>query len=113
MRHQPRVRIQPTAVRRRSSLDRRPRAADVLAEGCLFLARRLDGPVVDETGVTDSFDFTLEWSNAAMRAEPGRAAPDGPTLFTALPEQLGVRLEARKLPIDVLVVDRVERPTEN
>jgi len=79
-----------------------------------FLARRLDRPVVDETGVKESFDFTLEWSNERMqRAEAERGAPEGPTIFTALPEQLGVKLEARKAPVDILVIDRVERPSEN
>jgi uncharacterized protein (TIGR03435 family) len=76
------------------------------------LAKLLDRPVVDNTGLADNYDFKLEWM-----PDPGASAPEesslGPSLFTALQQQLGLRLEATKGPVDVLVIDRVERPGEN
>ena len=70
--------------------------------------RSIDRPVVDQTGIEGAFDFTLEWS-------PDQKSEDsGPAIFTALEEQLGLRLEARKLPVSILVVDSVSRtPTDN
>jgi uncharacterized protein (TIGR03435 family) len=75
-----------------------------------FLATVLVRPVADETGVKDSFTFTLDY------ADPRSPDPEKdtlPTIFTALGEQLGLRLETRKIPVEVLLVDRVERPSEN
>ena len=83
---------------------------DRLAE---WVARQSGRPVVNETGVTGAFDFTLEWvPERRMRTDAGDA-PSGPTLFTALTEQLGVRLESKKVPVEVLVVERAEKPAEN
>ena len=70
------------------------------------LSQIVDRPVLDQTGMAGVFDFTMEW------------APDddatGPSLFTALQQQLGLRLEARRGSVDVLVVDRADRvPIEN
>ena len=62
-------------------------------------------PVVDETGLTDSFDFELKWTD-----DPTGAA-GGASLFTAIQEQLGLRLEPRQTPMNVFVIDSVERPT--
>ena len=86
-----------------------------MAKFAEFLARQVDRPVVDETGTgDDGFDFTLEWSNERVqRAAETDGAPTAPSLFTALPEQLGLKLEARKVPVEMLVIDRVERPSEN
>jgi uncharacterized protein (TIGR03435 family) len=78
-------------------------------------------PVIDQTGLKGRYDFTLEWAplragrGAAMRGEaPPAADPDGPTIFNAIQNQLGLKLEPRKLPANVLVIDRVERiPKEN
>jgi uncharacterized protein (TIGR03435 family) len=71
-------------------------------------ARGLEHPVVDESGITGAYDFTLEWSKDQV------AEDAGPTLFTALTEQLGLRLETRKLPVSILVVDSVNRaPSDN
>jgi uncharacterized protein (TIGR03435 family) len=62
----------------------------------------LDRPVVDFTGLTGRFDLTLDWSLT------------GPSIFTALEEQIGLWLEARRLPLEVLVVDHSNKtPTEN
>jgi uncharacterized protein (TIGR03435 family) len=63
------------------------------------------GPVEDETGLTGGFDVELEWSTDAAPID------DVPGIFTALQEQLGLKLERRKVQREVLVVDRMDRPT--
>jgi uncharacterized protein (TIGR03435 family) len=78
------------------------------------LSRQTDLPVVNRTGLEGAFNLKLEWSPEADKAvKPGQAPPDnGPSLFTAL-QGLGLRLQARKTPLDVLVIDHAERPSEN
>jgi uncharacterized protein (TIGR03435 family) len=81
----------------------------------------LDRPVIDQTGLAGRFDFTLTWTpdetqfgGLGIKIPPppdNAAAPPG--LFTAVQEQLGLKLDSTKAPVDVLVVDRVEKPTEN
>jgi uncharacterized protein (TIGR03435 family) len=72
---------------------------------CLLLSRFARQTVPDKTGLDGSFDVILEWSPEGA---------DGPSVFTALQEQLGLKLEARKGPIDVLLVDSAEKePAEN
>jgi uncharacterized protein (TIGR03435 family) len=66
--------------------------------------------VVDRTGLADRYDIDLKWS-PELAAGGVPADPDTPNIFTAIQEQLGLRLEASRAPIDVLVIDRVERPT--
>jgi uncharacterized protein (TIGR03435 family) len=73
------------------------------------LTQNVDLPVFNFTSLQGAYDFTLTWSKKQEPAEPG----DAPSIFTALQEQLGLRLESRKVPIEVLVVDRVEKPTGN
>lgn len=65
------------------------------------------GPVVDNTALDGPFDFELRWCN-----EPGQC-DDRPSFFTALEEQLGLRLERRRVGVDVLVIDRLERASPN
>jgi uncharacterized protein (TIGR03435 family) len=70
-------------------------------------------PVVDRTGLTGTFDFDLQWTSGTV-ATPVGANPqpdDGPSIFAALQEQLGLRLEAGRDSFDVVVVDAVRRPT--
>jgi uncharacterized protein (TIGR03435 family) len=70
--------------------------------------------VIDATGITGFHDLDLEWQPEQPLAPTGAApapASDAPSLFTALQEQLGLRLESRRGPVDVLVIDSVERPT--
>jgi uncharacterized protein (TIGR03435 family) len=72
----------------------------------------LDGrTVVDQTGLKGTYDFTLRWTPATLTGTES----DGPSpsLFTALQEQLGLRLTTKKNPVDVLVVDFVEKPSPN
>jgi uncharacterized protein (TIGR03435 family) len=73
------------------------------------LSRQMDLPVVDRTGLEGSFDMKLQWTPEGSKPD----AESGPTIFTALQEQLGLRLQAEKTPIEVLVIDRAEKPTEN
>ena len=68
-----------------------------------------DRPVMDKTGLTEAYDFVLDWTPDDVA--PGELSV--PSLFTAVQEQLGLRLEAQVLPREVLVVDHAEKPTEN
>jgi bla regulator protein BlaR1 len=89
---------------------------DLLASGLSNLGR-LGRPVIDQTGLTGRFDFTLEWMGERIGPAPLEAsAPtdlQGPTFLEALREQLGLKLESSKGPVQILVVDHVERPSEN
>ena len=82
-----------------------------------FLANRLDRPVIDETGLAGRFDVHLEFArdNAATTLDNPGAAPDSaaPSIFTAVQEQLGLKLSPGKVPVEVLVIDHVEKPSEN
>ncbi len=71
-----------------------------------FLAGALSRNVVDKTGINGSFDFALDWS-------PDDAPASQPPLLVAIQEQLGLKLEQQKGTEEYLVVDRVEKPTEN
>ena len=88
------------------------------------LARRVDRPVVDRTGLQSRYDFTLVWDPNADKevANPGGAAPaggiaggvEGVSIFAALAQQLGLKLEPQRGPMEVLVVDHAEKvPVEN
>jgi len=77
----------------------------------------LDRPVLDQTGLTDKFDFNVTWTpddsqfGGHMKVPP--SDNPAPNLFTAIQEQLGLKLEAVKAPADVMVIDHVEKPSEN
>jgi uncharacterized protein (TIGR03435 family) len=72
----------------------------------------VDRIVVDRTGLTGNFDFTLEWAMPLPPTDsPTRATDDsGPSLGTALREQLGLALRPTKARVDAPVIDRIERP---
>jgi uncharacterized protein (TIGR03435 family) len=72
------------------------------------LSRSIGQMVVNRTGVDGVFDYTVEWTQDDQFREPGASA--SPAIFTALTEQLGLRLRQERAPVDVLVVDSVERP---
>jgi uncharacterized protein (TIGR03435 family) len=73
------------------------------------LADTLSRTVVDQTGLTGSYDIELIWTPDEQQGTPDA----GPTIFTALEEQLGLRVKPDKGPVQVLVVDHAERPSEN
>lgn len=80
------------------------------------LSNVLGRPVVDKTGITTKFEITLEWTpdqNSTLRAEVAPPNPDLPSIFTALQEQLGLKLEAAKESTEILVIERAEKSSEN
>jgi bla regulator protein blaR1 len=93
----------------------------------LMLSSYSDRPVLDKTGVQGNFDIKLQWNPFAARTQPAEdvRSPQAearepsldlaslPSLFTALEQQLGLRLESRKGPVETYVIDHVERPSEN
>jgi uncharacterized protein (TIGR03435 family) len=83
----------------------------LMANLTVYLSRQLRRPVVDATGLTERYNFQLSWTPEL--APCADSADNAPSIFTALQEQLGLKLESRRGPVDVLVVDRAERPTED
>ena len=94
---------------------------------CFYLSQTLRVPVVDQTGLNGFYDFTLEWMPQIDLPPPGPNIPDQITvesqtkvvdaiqsaMISALRAQLGLKLESRKAPVEVFVIDHVERPSEN
>jgi uncharacterized protein (TIGR03435 family) len=90
-----------------------------------MLSQQLHRTVLDKTGLTGKYDLELTWTpeqgadpmfkGAEGSPQRGDAAPDssGPSIFTALQEQLGLRLQSAKGPVETLVIDHVEMPSEN
>jgi bla regulator protein BlaR1 len=90
------------------------------------LSNQLGRTVLDRTGLTGRFDLKLQWtpdpgqSLTPLGGAPPPGVPDlpppdpnGPSIFTAIQEQLGLRLESQKGPVEMIVIDRVEKPSEN
>ncbi len=83
----------------------------------------LDRPVVDQTGITGRYDFTLDWTpdefqfaafgNANLPPQPKDDANPHTDLYTAIQQQLGLKLESTKAPTEVFVIDHVEKPSGN
>jgi uncharacterized protein (TIGR03435 family) len=69
--------------------------------------------IIDKTGLTGKYDFTLTWAPDNHAAPSDSASDSGPDIFTALKEQLGLELVPAKAPVDVLIVDHIERPSPN
>ena len=72
-----------------------------------YVGNRLNRIVVDKTGLSDSYDFKLDWT--PEESSDSRVPP----LITALREQLGLSLQSQKSPVPVLVIDRLSKPSEN
>ena len=77
----------------------------------LYLSRQLRRPVLDATGLSERYNFQLDWTPEL--APCGDATGDAPSIFNAMQEQLGLTLDASKGPVDVLVIDSAQRPTED
>jgi uncharacterized protein (TIGR03435 family) len=90
-----------------------------IADLAMTLSARVNRPVVDRTGLTGSYDFEIRWTPDDLRnVEPDPSVPrsasnDGTDFFTAVQEQLGLRLQSERGPVEFLVIDSVERPTPN
>ena len=92
-----------------------------LARLAEMLSTALGQTVLDRTAVPGLFDFKVEWApdeSQPMLSKPGALPPaaesaNGPSIFTALREQLGLKLESRKAPVELLVIDRAELPSAN
>jgi uncharacterized protein (TIGR03435 family) len=93
----------------RGSIEARKISMDWFAE---VLARQTDLPVVNHTGLKGPFNLDLEWTPVRLNVT-AQAPPDGPSVFTAIQEQLGLRLVTQKTPIETLVIDHAERPGDN
>jgi uncharacterized protein (TIGR03435 family) len=84
-----------------------------------FLSDRVGRPIEDKTGLTGIYDFTLQMGDEghdgpARGPDPNSAdAPTGPSIFTAVEEQLGLKLQSEKGPVQVLVIDHIEMPAAN
>jgi uncharacterized protein (TIGR03435 family) len=86
-----------------------------MAQLAQILEFDLDRPVIDRTGLAGDFAVHLEWTRERDRTAAGDAPLDQsrPSIFSAVQEQLGLKLESVKAPVDVLVIDRVEHPSAN
>jgi uncharacterized protein (TIGR03435 family) len=84
-----------------------------------LLAPQVGRPIIDKTNLTSQYDFTLKWSPSPRPTALGpdgptaSSDPSGPSIFTALQEQLGLRLDSAREPVQVLVIDSVQKPSEN
>jgi uncharacterized protein (TIGR03435 family) len=98
-----------------------------MSELARLLSHRLGRDVIDKTGLKGNYDFTLTWTpdqgpSGMMQGPPNGAPPNdnapppdtaGPSIFTALQDQLGLKLEPQKGPVDIIVIAHIERPSED
>jgi uncharacterized protein (TIGR03435 family) len=95
-----------------------------MAQLAISLSRQVRAIVVDRTGLRETFDFELQWTpdrlpprapdtpaDQPLRLNGTVVDPNGPSIFTALQEQLGLKLDSQKGPVDVIVIDSVSPPT--
>ena len=82
-----------------------------------ILSRHLEAPVMDKTNATGVYSFTLEWSPERARPAAGDSLvatePSGPTIYDVLAQRLGLKLENKKIPMDVIILDQAQKPTAN
>jgi uncharacterized protein (TIGR03435 family) len=91
-------------------------AGQTMGELARVLGMAVRRPVTDKTGLTGGYDLQLSFAPEAPAGAGGDAAPidpNAPSLFTALQEQLGLKLESERGQVDVVVIENVEQPTEN
>ena len=81
-----------------------------MSDLALMLQPHVDRPVVDQTALKGRYDFKLQWTVDEAQTTDADAPPG---LFTAIQEQIGLKLEPVKAPVDVLVIDQVEKPSPN
>jgi uncharacterized protein (TIGR03435 family) len=91
-------------------LDMKGMSLDALAQS---VTRVIGSPVTNRTGVDGHYDALLRHAALGLNADPAAAPDDAPSIFTALQEQLGLKLLPEKIKVRILVVDRIERPTPN
>ncbi len=105
--------VRPSDCTGFDGIDRGPGA---LRAGCVTmrvladsLAGEVGRAVLDRTGITGHFDAELQWTPDQAAADVG-TLPNAPSIFTAVQEQLGLKLESTKGPVEVLVIDHIEKP---
>jgi uncharacterized protein (TIGR03435 family) len=86
-----------------------------MAQLAAYLGNSVSRPVIDQTGLSGRYDLTFDTTFYSVVVAPNQAEPDlpAPDFLDALREQLGMKLESTKAPVQILVIDRVERPSEN
>jgi uncharacterized protein (TIGR03435 family) len=95
-----------------------------MADLAAHLSNQVGRVVLDKTGLQGDYNFTLKWTPEERSQQPFGPGPmaqnalpqpeaNGPSIFTALQEQLGLKLESQKGPVEILVIDHVEKPTAN
>ena len=86
-----------------------------MAQLAAYLNTSANRPVIDRTGLSGAYDLTLDTVFYSVEVAPNRAEPDLPStsLVEALRDQLGLKLESTKAPVQTLVIDHVEKPFEN
>jgi uncharacterized protein (TIGR03435 family) len=95
--------------------------AEPFATFAYMLSRFLDRSLINKVSLSGLFDIKLKWNldsapppgYGRLRADEGSSASDGPSVFTAVQEQLGLKLESAKGPVQVMVIDSVQKPSEN
>jgi uncharacterized protein (TIGR03435 family) len=117
------LKAEPSAKETEARTDARRGSIDAQASTMANLAQKLSDalrvPVTDFTGTEGRFNFKLSWNpEDAKPLTPDAASkplgePPGPSIFAALQEQLGLKLESAKGPVEVLIIDSVRKPTEN
>jgi len=111
----------PEHASRKSSFGTLTAKAQSMDGFAQWLERRISAPVADETRLSDAFDFILHWNPALDRSlakgsldtAAASSDPKSQPLPVALEEQLGLKLQPRKVPVEMIVVDRAEKPTLN
>ena len=83
-----------------------------MAQLATRLSRSLGRTVIDKTGITGNFDLTLKWTHE-QNVPLGPGASASPEIFAAIQDQLGLRLDSTRAPVEMLVIDHVERPSAN